>query len=127
MDSAIAPADSCSNCDTYFKRSCFTPGVGCNNCFNTMKRLMIELAEALLRAGISLYLDWEDKNAADIIEWFHLNNPRGSNWPEDIVSKINNVLQDRVKETGKVIYMPGSTGDYCLAELQAAHMADGNK
>jgi len=127
MGSEIDYVEPCSLCDEFFKASCFWSAPGCGNCFETMKNLMVDVAEELLRAGISLYLDWKDTNAENLIAAFMVGQAPGTRWTQALKNDINAVLQNRVGETYKLIYMPGSTGDYCLAELQAGKLARGDK
>merc|ERR1719382_1499886 len=81
-----------------------------------MKPFMNKLFPSLLAKGVSLYLDYEDEPASYLLEL----RRAGESWPEQIVVRVNEILQNRVLLADRLVFIPGSTGNYCIAELTSS-------
>lgn len=115
-DGQIGSNPYCAACDQLYKDTCFQ---GCvrDQCFPKMQALMTDLAEALLYRGVSLYLDFEDGPAEEYLA----KRRNGGAWDRDTVARVNQFLSNRVALAEKLVFMPSSTGDFCIAELAASH------
>lgn len=108
----------CTECDEKFKAKCFSANTGCDKqqYFNNMQQLLVKLAEKMLPHGISLYLDFEDGPAEEYLE----SRRAETQWSPKTVGMINMILKNRVELAENHVFMPSSTGEFCVAELAAS-------